>query len=105
MSAAFRKDLESNRQQKRVASRDKSIIAYHFTREKSRIYRLVFSLTPAVGIVDSEPCCQMACLSDLSRRLTDDGYQWLMELGGLTGVNSKRFRETILSLGICTDLD
>ncbi|PXL02073.1 hypothetical protein DMS22_24015 [Klebsiella variicola] len=47
----------------------------------------------------------MACLSDLSQRLADDGYQWLMELDGLTGVNSKRFRETILSLGICTDLD
>ena len=35
--------------------------------------------------------------------LADDGYQWLVEQGGLTRENGQTFREVILSRGSSSD--
>jgi peptidyl-dipeptidase Dcp len=35
--------------------------------------------------------------------LADDGYQWLVEQGGLTRDNGQTFREVILSRGSSSD--
>ncbi|MDP9944062.1 peptidyl-dipeptidase Dcp [Enterobacter ludwigii] len=35
--------------------------------------------------------------------LADDGYQWLVEQGGLTRDNGQKFREAILSRGSSSD--
>ncbi|MCL6720753.1 peptidyl-dipeptidase Dcp [Klebsiella sp. T2.Ur] len=39
-----------------------------------------------------------------TQMLADDGYQWFVELGGLTRENGQKFREAILSRGNSTDL-
>ena len=40
-----------------------------------------------------------------TQMLADDGYQWFVELGGLTRENGQRFREAILSRGNSCDLE
>ncbi len=39
-----------------------------------------------------------------TQMLADDGFQWFVELGGLSRENGQRFREAILSRGNSTDL-
>lgn len=40
-----------------------------------------------------------------TQMLADDGYQWFVELGGLTRENGQKFREAILSRGNSSDLE